>query len=346
MQGSSLKSKENTRPPAAMKLLAFDYLRAFIIILVVLHHSILAYAAFVKLNPENPVANVTVIVDNNRWAGFDLIAIFNDFYFMFLLFFISGLFVWGSLSRKGVRMYLRDRLIRLGIPFIVGVTLIMPMAYFPAQLQYGLIHGEHFDYLQFWLAIFKNGLPLSGPLWFVWVLLAFNIPIVLLHHYARDLGEKMALRTPFIFRSPLAFWVILVGVSFGAYSVMQYFFKDDQWIGIGPFNFQACRLLAYFLYFLAGTALGACGLDRTFFKPDAKLSRLLPVWLAAGLALYLVVRQSIPNSFLLLACSFCATMVLGLIAVFLRFIKQSNSIMDSLSENSYGIYIIHYVFVA
>jgi hypothetical protein len=40
-------------------------------------------------------------VVDHRWAGFDLIALFNDTFFMPLRFFVSGLFVWRSLTRKG-----------------------------------------------------------------------------------------------------------------------------------------------------------------------------------------------------------------------------------------------------
>ncbi|MCB0073208.1 MAG: ABC transporter permease, partial [Caldilineaceae bacterium] len=49
--------------------------------------------------------------------------------FMALMFFISGLFVWRSLARKGVGPFLRDRLIRLGIPFVVGVLVLVPLAW-------------------------------------------------------------------------------------------------------------------------------------------------------------------------------------------------------------------------
>lgn len=41
----------------------------------------------------------------------------NDTFFMPLLFFVSGLFVWRSLERKGVAGFLLGRLTRLGIPF-------------------------------------------------------------------------------------------------------------------------------------------------------------------------------------------------------------------------------------
>ena len=44
----------------------FDYLRAFVIVLVLWHHAILAYHTFAYLNPENPVATFSPVVDSQR----------------------------------------------------------------------------------------------------------------------------------------------------------------------------------------------------------------------------------------------------------------------------------------
>jgi surface polysaccharide O-acyltransferase-like enzyme len=41
----------------------------------------------------------------------------------------------------------------------------------------------------------------------------------------------------------------------------------------------------------------------------------------------------------------CWAIVSGMTGFFLRFAKRRVRIFDSLSENSYGIYIVHYVFI-
>jgi glucans biosynthesis protein C len=63
----------------------------------------------------------------------------NETFSMSLLFFVSGLFVWQSLARKGAWKYFGDRLKRLGLPFVIGVLFLIPLAYYPAQLEVGLI---------------------------------------------------------------------------------------------------------------------------------------------------------------------------------------------------------------
>ena len=41
----------------------------------------------------------------------------------------------------------------------------------------------------------------------------------------------------------------------------------------------------------------------------------------------------------------CCGIVSGMTGFFLRFAKRRIGIFDSLSKNSYGIYVVHYVFV-
>ncbi|MGD8847564.1 MAG: acyltransferase, partial [Desulfobacteraceae bacterium] len=140
-------------PEVSGRKVEFDYLRAFAVTLVLCHHAILAYTTFAFINYENPIATSSPVVNEQRWIGFDLIVAFNETFFMPLLFFISGMFVWQSLARKGTRKYLIGRLTRLGLPFVIGVFFLIPLAYYPAQLQVGLITGVGSGYGAFWLGM-------------------------------------------------------------------------------------------------------------------------------------------------------------------------------------------------
>jgi hypothetical protein len=71
------------------RIAAFDCLRSFGVLLVLLHHAILAYVRFGFLNPKDPTATFTPIVDGARWTGFDRIVLLNDTFFMPLLFFLT-----------------------------------------------------------------------------------------------------------------------------------------------------------------------------------------------------------------------------------------------------------------
>jgi glucans biosynthesis protein C len=75
-----------------------DYLRSFLTVLVVAHHSSLAYTTFAHFNKDAYILSTHPVVDTVRSKGLDIFEDFNDIFFMSLLFLISGLFVVKSLE--------------------------------------------------------------------------------------------------------------------------------------------------------------------------------------------------------------------------------------------------------
>lgn len=331
----------------------FDYLRALAIVLVLWDHAILAYTKYAFINFENPIANSNPVVNEQRWLGFDLFVAFNETFLMSLLFFVSGMFVWQSLARKGWRKYLGDRLIRLGLPFVIGVLFLIPLAYYPAQLQLGLITGVDISYGAFWFGMVRSGFETAGPLWFLWLLLTFNCLVTLLYKASFPLGGFIRKRLTIILDRPVAFFGALLGISIAVYLPVAIIFGPQAWIGFGPFNAQASRILLYFVYFLAGTVVGACGFECGAFSAACALAKRWWVWLAVGLISFIVfiimlvvisdLERTIVGEIAFVVC--CWATVFGMIGLFLRFAIRRMGVFDSLSKNGYGIYVVHYVFV-
>src|SRR5437660_12515126 len=121
---------------APVRIVALDRARTFITLLVVLHHSAVNYTYFGS-------------GDRMRWLGFDLVVLFNDSFFMACMFLISGLFVWDSLMRKGSANFLRDRAWRLGVPYLISVIVLMPIAYYPTFLRFHLPGTADFNFVHF-----------------------------------------------------------------------------------------------------------------------------------------------------------------------------------------------------
>src|SRR5262249_61824432 len=101
--------------------------------------------------------------------------------FMFLL---SGLFVWPSLRRKGSVRFLDERLLRLGVPFVLGVYLLMPVAHYPVYRATAVDPS--------WSAFWAHwrALPFSpsGPLWFLWQLLLLDTAAAALYRLGSRAG--------------------------------------------------------------------------------------------------------------------------------------------------------------
>ena len=132
------KPAKAIRPPRSTgRIVAFDRARTFITLLVVIHHSVVNFTYFGH-------------GDRMRWLGFDLVVLFNDSFFMAFMFFISGLFVHDSLTRKGAAVFLRRRAWRLGVPLLVSIFVLIPIAYYASFLRYHLPGTTDFNFLHFW----------------------------------------------------------------------------------------------------------------------------------------------------------------------------------------------------
>src|SRR4051795_12330248 len=152
---------------AAERIVPLDRARTFITLLVVLHHSVMNYTWFGN-------------GDRMRWLGFDLVVLFNDSFFMACMFFISGLFVRDSLARRGPADFLTNRAWRLGVPFLVSIFAVMPIAYYASFLRYHAPGTVDFNFFHFWYHMVTIGPWPSGSAWFLWVLLALDAIAALL----------------------------------------------------------------------------------------------------------------------------------------------------------------------
>jgi glucans biosynthesis protein C len=340
--------------------LALNNLRAFVILIVLAFHSVLAYldsspASQPPFNAPPYRWQAIPIVDSQRWLGFDLFCAFQDVYLMTFMFFLSGLFVWPSLVRKGSWKFLYDRFVRLGAPFVLGVYLLMPIAHYPVY-RVTAVDPSWGAFWQHWLA-----LPMwpSGPMWFLWQLLVLNIAAVVLFRLAPNAGESLGWLSSSAASHPTRYFAGLVAASALAYVPLAAIFTPWEWYQVGPFAFQLSRPLHYFVYFFAGVGIGAYGLERGLLASDGMLARRWAAWsVAASLAFLLwlgptaltmsewgkgvAVWQIIADFAFVLSC---ATGCFFFAAVFLCFAANRNRLFDSLSQNAYGMYVVHYVFV-
>ena len=191
--------------------------------LVVAHHAALAYHPYAPAPPTSPTAIPRVwqafpVVDPQRSTVFPLLVGFNDIFFMALMFFVSGLFVWTSLQRKGAGNFLRDRALRLGLPFVAAAAVVAPLAYYPTFLQSGAAGG----FTGFWKQWLSLGNWPSGPAWFVWVLLAFDAIVAGLFLLLPNWGEIVGRISSGADRRPVLFFVMLLLLSGVVYVPLQW----------------------------------------------------------------------------------------------------------------------------
>ncbi|HVI43417.1 MAG TPA: acyltransferase [Chitinophaga sp.] len=335
-----------------------DNLRSFITVLVVAHHSSLAYTTFAHFNKEAYITSTHPIVDAARSRGLDIFEDFNDIFFMSLMFLIGGIFMSPGLRNKGVPVFIRDRFYRLFIPFIIGVTILMLLAYYPA---YYLAHGQH-DLRDYIVDYFTVEAWPVGPPWFIWVLFLFNIVFAVCFPLIKDSpmapGAWLTAQSQRPWKLLLC-WYLLTWLL---YMPMALFIDPGMWTGIGPFDFQVSRIFLYFGYFLLGAVIGVPGLRNGIFSADSRLVRMWPVWAAAAVFVYALLKGSETplrtmigrgelsyfNANLLYRSVWtlsCTLSCMAFLTTFRSIFNITGSIWKSLSANAYGIYLVHYIFV-
>ena len=338
---------------------ALSNLRAVVIIIVLAFHSVLAYLASLPAGAyrfdDAPYRWQAIpIVDNQRFFGFDLFCAWQDVSLMSLMFFLSGVFVPSSLARKGSMTFFSDRFFRIGLPLALVVIFLMPVTYYPTYSATTAdpsvsAYWQHLTALPFWPC---------GPQWFLWQLLALNVLAAGLRRLAPGWTESLGRLAASARAHPIQFFGALVSVSALAYVPLALAYSPWEWTSYGPFSFQVSRALHYPVYFFAGCAVGAYGLDRGLLAIDGSLVRHWAGWLAASIAGF--VLWALPTSqmvdgaqapFLMqiaAALGFvvaCASGCFVLMALCLRFAPERTRILDSLSVNAYSMYLLHYVFI-
>jgi surface polysaccharide O-acyltransferase-like enzyme len=334
-----------------VRIAALDRARTFVTLLVLLHHSVLNYTWFGHGDPM-------------RWLGFDLVVLFNDSFFMAFMFLISGLFVRDSLARKRPAIFLRDRAWRLGVPYLVSVFVLMPIAYYPTFLRYHLPGTTDFSFLHFWWHTITVGPWPSGPAWFLWVLLAFDAIAAAIWSFAPRLIAALGQLIVAVRSWPMTAFTGFLMVSIATYLPMHLAFGDISWLELGrfPLPIQTSRILLYAAYFLVGVGVGAADLRTGILADNGELARRWPVWLGLALVFYvaiLVVVYAHHNwvadfdsppliwkvAYGLAFASYSAAMAFTVSALFVRFSASGWSLLDALQPSAYGIYLVHYVFI-
>jgi glucan biosynthesis protein C len=308
---------------------SIDYLRATVTLMVLAHHSMLAYTTFARFDAASYLASTAPIVDHARWGFFDYAENFNDVFFMSLMFFVSGLFVGPAIRRRSAGGFLRERTIRLGLPFLVCVACVMPIAYY-ASWRFA---GHDTPYLAYWWQnITRDGWP-PGPEWFIWMLLAFDA-LAAAWYLAGGRTRPRQIR-------PVTAFIALFIASAVAYLPLLAIFGFGRWIPliVPPLWFQVSRVLLYLVWFTAGVWLGSDWVR--------SLARGWPWWAAGCIVAYNVLVFTPDNGVLhaLLWVLSLTASCFGLTAVFAGVVHRRHAWMDSLARCAYIMYLIHYVFV-
>ncbi len=323
------------------RLHALDNLRGLMMWLGIVLHVAAIHVASVSLLPWR---------DNQTSVWADLLTIFIHTFRMPVFFILAGFFVALLVQKRGTRAMLKNRLQRLGLPFVIfWLPLFALTVLFALLFLHRMVRGT-------W-GIDPTLMPESpsvpkGPstmhLWFLWMLMWFSALTVAVHWLAARVPPAVPGRIAALFhRLGAAWW------GFAALSLPLAGVGSLYWNGVvtpgGHFFPPAAEWLHNGLFYLFGYCL---------FSRQQELSavfmRRWPMHAALG-ALFFAAAGALadqlgpvprPGSSLPLWIAFtynCATWLwsFALIGGFLRYLPGQQAVLTYLAQSSYWVYLVH-----
>lgn len=309
-----------------------DNLRIMVIMLVVVLHTAVTYSgigSWYYVEKRD--------IDTASTVFFALFQSFTQAYFMGLLFMVSGYFSNRSLQRKGSRGFLSGRLFRLGIPLLIYIFVIHPVA---VKIAYPEI--ELLDYYLRGIKTFRFP-GWTGPLWFVEALLIFTFFYVALEKIYP--GRRISINLKYSSVS------LIIATMTGLAFLLRLFYP----LGTDFYNLQIGFFASYVFLF----AIGITAYNNNLFNSVSFRDGIRWLFISLGFGIpswFLIMFLGGPMEgdmriaggwnwpaffFALWESFFCVSFILALIGIFQGKMNISSNFQRFLSDNAFGVFVFH-----
>jgi surface polysaccharide O-acyltransferase-like enzyme len=350
--GAGAEARGKPAPTAAKssRLFFMDYLRAFLIILVIMLHLAFTYGSSINLWYYHDTTNALTV---GLVTG---LLVIGQAFSMGLFFLISAYFTKGAYDRKGTGPFLRDRLLRLGLPLLIYDILINPFVVYIAA-------GFPGPYWQFYTSYLLSLRGIGqGPVWFIEALLFFVMFYTLWrvcspwwsHALPRMTTPTRSINSARRYPYPTTgtMFLYIVGLALITF-VIRIWLPMGWWFQ--PLNFMFAEFPQYIGMFILGLIAYRLGwLTRI---PDTVGKR----WFWVGLIdLLFFVLLFVLNGvwggsidyflgglhwqafvYAFWEAIMCVAMCTGLLVFFRKHLNRPGRVWNFLSANAYAAYILH-----
>jgi len=334
--------KEN--PAAAVipsqKIYYLDHVKVLLTVLVILHHTFITYGGPGGWYYRQPATQMAALIPMTLFVAT------NQSFFMGLFFMLSAYFIEPSLKRKGVKVFVLDRLKRLGIPLVFYSFIFSPILVFLV-----IRYGNH-RVLNFfsYLGGFDDWIDF-GVLWFVAALLLFTLLFV--GAYSLKLVKDGSIN---IFTKTS---VLLFALALGAITFLVRLVFPVGWV-LHPVGFQLGHFPQYITLFIVGILARRNNLLQQINYKTAKYFAWLVVFMIVVLFPAMFYLKTVLNSpvsdfnggFHIEAFLYSLweqvtgiSIIVALIGISSHKWNTESKFLSRLSRNAFAVYIFHPLFV-
>jgi glucan biosynthesis protein C len=279
-------------------------------------------------------------------------------FFMRYFFLIAAYFAPGSYDRKGAGRFLKDRLVRLGIPVVVYMFTINPLIGYIASRY---VEGNTQSFAEGHIAriggYVRYGLGV-GALWFVALLLIFAIGYGLLRRLIEIRTPSVPARATRVpdAQPPSSLAIARFALALGLVTfAVRVWFPIDQWVNVLLLNLEIAHLPQYLGLF----AVGIVAYRRDWFRSIPDRTGKLWLWIAVACMVLLPIiffaggvmegkadlfKGGVTWQALLAAVwegFLCVAMVVGLLLLFRIRFNSQGPLLKAMAASSYSTYIFH-----
>lgn len=317
------------------RLYFLDYLKWFIIWLMVAFHAAICYMAYAPrdwyvLDPAQPLLAAAFFV---RWA---------DVFIMPVMFFVSGYFGLRSMTRYDACRFWKGKCFRIMVPWLFGVIFLSPLVVYSAWLS----RGTEMGFGEFYRSMFLGDAFSQVCYWYLSALLVFYLLLAIFFR----LSPKFWTRKESAVTPGGTFYGMLFLISLLGIGGLNYYTDLDAWASYWHIlSLQTTRIPTHISMFFAGAlawkwrwfeeggyspAMGKWGgafvlfsffyLWQRFQFPHEGPGFGVPLWLNA-----------LSHGGLVVAATFF------FLGGFHRFMNRSLPILPRVSKTSYAVYLVH-----
>lgn len=348
------------------RILFLDNLRYLMVVFVVLLHAAASYGTFGRhWVVGDAVTSIKL---------FDMMLMIIDVFAMPVLFFIAGFFALPNIQKKGPGVFLKDKFMRLGIPWLVCIVFTVPIIVYIHQYKH-LDGKQLLNYGQFWINWMKivSDFPTGfwSPMypnifnfnqtayWFISLLLFFFIIFTIIYILKKRIWPCSSIQEKThsgktMLLTMLSVWLLNIIMSVPVSRIPSPF-PDPFVIIAGVLQFQTWRLSTYIIYF----ALGVYAFSRNWFAKDNNFPGHPLLWIAIciilcfGLGLIVILSNLLSNmesiqtdsrlmiTLMLLRSLLRETFLIVFASIAFRYWNRPNKINETLAANSYNVYLAH-----
>lgn len=355
------------------RVIYFDNLRFLLVLCVVLQHSSNAYSNVLWW----PVA------DDNTSIFVEWLRAFIDAFAMPLLFYIAGYFAVPAINKKGVATFLKGKLKRLGIPWLICILTIcpiLPLIYHYTRDNF-VISTSYWD---LWVDLMKNAAEFNVGIifsmnelmqnnqfyqrymWFLSLLLLFFFVFSAIYSLNRSwfnsINQPVTPEAPSVL-STLKILVVVGFLTFFCSFIMigAMFLLAPKLSNPEPFftlgnviQFRPSRLFLFIIYF----ALGILTFKRKWIE-RGRFPGHFRTWLISFVIILIAFfyarnlmltgpedLKKIFGPVFFFFLNFLTISTLGLsTSLALKYWNRPTAFNQNLASNSYNIYLSHYIFI-